>query len=104
MDWDEIQARVQRRKFSRRAVQLQARLQVGTREWAAVLENISPGGAFLSVALPECGEVIASIDLPRGRHLHVRAKVRWRRQDPPGVGIEFERFLEGPFGPCPSAP
>jgi hypothetical protein len=76
-------------------VKLQAKLWVGSKELWAVTENISPGGAFLSVALPETAEeVVASIGLPHGRDLHVRAKVRWRRQVPPGVGIEFETFLQ----------
>jgi hypothetical protein len=99
-----MQVQLQRRKFSRRPAHLPVRLQIGAVEVGAVLENISPGGAFLAVTLPDCGEVVASIDLPEGRHLHVRAKVRWRRQEPPGVGIEFESFLEDPFGPATSAP
>jgi len=87
----------QRRRYARRPVQLQARLRIGARELPAVTENVSPGGAFLRVELPESvDEVVASIGLPHGRDLHVRAKVRWRRADPPGVGIEFETFLEGP--------
>ena len=88
---------VQRRKYGRRPVQLQARLQIGKQELTAVTENISPGGAFLRVVLPEnTREIVAAIGLPHGRELHVRAKVRWRRPDPPGVGVEFETFLEGP--------
>lgn len=86
----------QRRRFARRPVQLQAKLRVGAAELPAITENISVGGAFLSVALPEqANEVVASIGLPHGRELHVRAKVRWRRQNPPGVGVEFETFLQG---------
>jgi hypothetical protein len=95
--------KLQRRRFSRRPVHLPVKLHVGAVEVGAVLENISPGGAFLAVSLPECREVVASIDLPQGRHVHVRAKVRWRRQEPPGVGVEFEHFLEGPFAPKKSA-
>lgn len=91
---DGIQGRTQQRKFSRRPVRLPARLRVGSVEMSAVLENISPGGAFLAVALPECDELIASIDLPQGRHVHVRATVRWRREEPPGVGVEFDHFIE----------
>src|SRR3954467_1750400 len=86
---------VQRRRFARRPMQLKARLWVGKREIDAVTENISPGGAFLRVAVPESTtELIATIGLPHGRDLHVRAKIRWRRSSPPGVGIEFETFLE----------
>jgi hypothetical protein len=87
---------VQRRRFARRPMQLQAKLRVGKREIEAVTENISPGGAFMHVALPATAtEVIASIGLPHGRDLHVRAKIRWRRASPPGIGVEFEMFLEG---------
>lgn len=83
-----------RRRFARRPVKLDARLQIGGREIRAVTENISPGGAFLSVALPESAkEVIATIGLPHGKELRVKAKVRWRRPEPPGVGIEFDTFL-----------
>jgi hypothetical protein len=95
-DWDDKDDHGQRRQFSRRPVKLQAKLRVGSAELTAVTENISPGGAFLSVALPEnAEEVEASIGLPHGRDLRVRAKIRWRRHNPPGVGIEFETFLQG---------
>jgi hypothetical protein len=96
IDWQDNDAHGQRRRFSRRPVELKARLRVGSEEIAAVTENISPGGAFLRVSLPAgTKEVVASIALPHGRELHVRAKVRWRRPgDPPGVGIEFDTFLK----------
>src|SRR5438105_2158245 len=69
---------------------------IGREELTAVTENISPGGAFLPVNLPESTtEIVASINLPHGRDLHVRAKVRWRRGQPPGVGVEFDTFLAG---------
>ncbi len=85
-----------RRRFARRPVQLQARLRLGSTELTAVTENISPGGAFLRVVLPPTiQELVASIVLPHGRDLHVRAKVRWHREDPPGVGVEFDTFLQG---------
>ena len=90
----------QRRKHARREVQLPARLHIGSTEITAITENISVGGAFLRVAIPaEAKEVVASIGLPHGRDLHVRAKVRWRRNDPPGVGISFETFMRGPGEP-----
>ena len=90
----------QRRKHVRREVQLQARLRIGSTEVTAITENISVGGAFLRVALPkEAKEVVASIGLPHGKDLHVRARVRWRRDDPPGVGISFETFMRGPGEP-----
>ncbi len=58
-------------------------------------ENISPGGAFLRMELPETIEVLeAAIVLPHGKELHIRATVRWRCDEPRGVGIQFERFLE----------
>jgi hypothetical protein len=90
----------QRRKHVRREVRLPARLRIGTMEVTAMTENISVGGAFLRVALPaEARVVVASIGLPHGKDLHVRAKVRWRRDDPPGVGISFETFMRGPGEP-----
>jgi hypothetical protein len=89
-----------RRKHVRRDVQLPARLRIGTVEVPATTENISVGGAFLRVALPsEAKELVASIELPHGKDLHVRAKVRWRRDDPPGVGVSFETFMRGPGEP-----
>jgi len=97
IDWQDQGEHDQRRKYSRRAVKLPVRLRVGVHEIIAVTENISAGGAFLRVELPAGeSEVIASIDLPQGRRLHVRAKVRWRRPQPPGVGLEFETFLVRP--------
>ncbi len=95
-DWDDIDLQAPRRKFSRRQVALATRLRYGDEEVSAVTENISPGGAFLRVQLPETArEVVAAIDLPHGRDVRVRAMVRWRRAgEPPGVGIEFETFLE----------
>jgi hypothetical protein len=89
-----------RRKHVRRDVQLPARLRIGTVEVPATTENISVGGAFLRVALPsEARELVASIELPHGKDLHVRAKVRWRRDDRPGVGVSFETFMRGPGEP-----
>ena len=38
-------------------------------------------------------DLVATIDLPHGRGLHVRAKVKWRRTEPAGVGVEFAEFL-----------
>jgi hypothetical protein len=89
-----------RRKHARREVQLTAKLRIGSSEVTGITENISVGGAFLRVALPaEAKEVVASIGLPHGKDLHVRAKVRWRREVPPGVGISFETFMRGPGEP-----
>lgn len=86
---------VQKRRHARRPVRLPARLKFGAQELEAETENISPGGAFVRVALPEDAvDLVASIALPQGRDLLVRARVRWRRQDPPGVGLEFGAFLE----------
>lgn len=97
IDWQDPGEFDQRRKYSRRAVQLPARLRAGVQELLAVTENISPGGAFLRADVPLTeSELLASIDLPQGRRLHVRAKVRWHRAEPPGVGIEFETFLVRP--------
>lgn len=84
-----------KRKFERRAVSLPAVVRVAGRELPAVAENISPGGAFLRVELPaDQEEIVASIVLPHGKDLHVRARVCWRREQPPGVGVKFDRFLE----------
>jgi PilZ domain len=95
IDWQDNDAHGQRRRYARRPVQLQAKLRIGAQEVSAVTENISPGGAFLRVALPETAEeVVATIGLPHGKDLRVKAKVRWRRGQPPGVGIEFETFLQ----------
>ena len=96
IDWQDNGSHGHRRRFARRPVQLKARLRVGAQELRAVTENISPGGAFLRVALPpNAQELIAAIELPHGKQLRVRAKVRWRRPDPPGVGVEFDTFLQG---------
>ena len=96
MDWKDHDQRAHRRRFARHPVQLTAKLRIGATEVPAMIENISPGGAFLNVALPAAAAVVfASIGLPHGRDLLVRAKVRWRRKEPPGVGIEFETFLQG---------
>jgi hypothetical protein len=90
----------EQRKHVRRPVQLPARLRLDETEVAATTENISLGGAFLRVELPpEANEVVASIELPHGKNLHVRARVRWRRNVPPGVGISFETFMRGPSEP-----
>ena len=87
-------AHAQRRRHKRRPVQLHAVVRLGSKEISALTENISPGGAFLRVNLPETTkDFVARIDLPHGRDLRVRAKVRWRRIEPPGVGVEFETFL-----------
>jgi hypothetical protein len=96
----DINGNEQRRRHARRPVQLNATLRLGTKEMAATTENISPGGAFLRVKVPETAkELVATIGLPHGKQLHVRAKVRWRRQEPPGVGVSFEAFLQGPGEP-----
>src|SRR5437868_11949290 len=85
----------QRRRHRRRAVELEARVRFEMREMSAVAENISPGGAFLRVALPDEAEwLVAEIDLPEGKTVSVKAHVRWRRSSPPGVGVEFHSFLE----------
>jgi hypothetical protein len=98
VDWTAPDDFGQRRRFTRRDVQLAARVRVGQAELEATTENISPGGAFLRVKLPEdTVDLLASIDLPHGRGLYVQAKVRWRRASPPGVGIEFATFLEDAF-------
>ena len=99
MDWQDPDGYGQRRRFTRRDVRLPARIVADGRELEATTENISPGGAFLCVELPkETVDLSASIRLPQGRGLHVQAKVRWRRSNPPGVGIEFLTFLEQPEG------
>ena len=101
IDWQDNDAHGQRRRFARRPVQLPAKLQFDAQELSAITENISPGGAFLRVALPETAEeVVATIGLPHGKDLRVRAKVRWRRPNPPGVGIEFETFLQDLSAPA----
>jgi hypothetical protein len=90
----------QRRRYARREVRLPARLRLGNREIVATTENICPGGAFFNVEnveVPEDAEdLVACIDLPHGRGLQVRAKVRWRREAPAGIGVEFAAFLPDP--------
>jgi hypothetical protein len=88
-------SRDQRRRHRRRRVHLPARIKFERNEVAAVAENISPGGAFLRVTLPDGAEwLVAEIDLPEGKTVSVKAHVRWRRQEPPGVGVQFHSFLE----------
>jgi len=97
VDWQDPEFLGHRRKFTRREVQLQARVRAGERELIATAENISPGGAFLRIEEPfEAEDLLATIQLPHGRGVHVLAKVRWRRSEPPGIGVEFATFLEGP--------
>lgn len=85
----------QRRRHRRRPVELKARVRLDTGEMTAVAENISPGGAFLRVALPDGAEwLVADIELPEGKRLLVNARIRWRRSEPSGVGIQFYSFLE----------
>jgi len=96
VDWQDPEDFGQRRRYTRRDVHLPARVRVraGGLDLQATTENISPGGAFLRVKLPEdTVDFDASIDLPHGRGVRVRARVRWRRASPPGVGIEFATFL-----------
>jgi PilZ domain len=92
IDWEDLNRGHARRRHSRRAVRLSARLWLGGREVPATCENISPGGAFLRAQVPETTQdVVASIGLPDGRGVHVRATVRWR--NPEGIGVEFAAFL-----------
>jgi PilZ domain len=85
----------QRRRHVRRPVELSARVRVGDGDIAATAENISPGGAFLRVQIPsDAARLVASIDLPHGKQVRVEARVCWRREMPPGVGVQFESFLD----------
>ena len=84
-----------RRRHRRSQVRLTARIKFERNEVAAIAENISPGGAFLRAALPDGAEwLVAEIDLPEGKTVSVKAHVRWRQKDPPGVGVQFHSFLE----------
>src|SRR5438045_8794252 len=97
VDWQDLDSVRQRRKYTRRGVQLDARVRTGARDLLATAENISPGGAFLRVDLPvETEDLVATIHLPHGRGLYVRAKVRCRRAAPPGIGIDFAGSVGGP--------
>ena len=94
MDFSD-QSTEQRRRHRRRPVELNARVRLDTGEITAVAENISPGGAFLRVVLPSDAEwLVADIELAEGKRLLVNARVRWRRSEPDGVGIQFYSFLE----------
>jgi len=98
VEWPDLDPFPRRRKYTRRGVQLEARVRAGARDLIATAENISPGGAFLRVDLPvETEDLVATIHLPHGRGLHVHARIRWRRSEPPGIGVEFATFLEGPW-------
>ena len=99
MDAWEVDPFDHRRRYARRDVRLKARVRAGGRELPATTENISPGGAFFLVELPETmHDFVATIELPEGRGLHVRARVRWRRrEEPAGIGVQFETFLADPW-------
>lgn len=89
----------ERRRHRRTPVNLPATIHAGGRAIAAVAQDISPGGAFLRCALPgQFPRVIATFALPNGRELGVSARICWRRSDPlqPGIGVQFDRFLEAP--------
>jgi hypothetical protein len=92
-----------RRRHQRRPVRLQATIHASGRDLPAITENISPGGAFLQVELPESEDLVtATIGLPNGKEMHVRARICWRREAPlAGVGIAFEQFLPGDAGGGP---
>jgi len=97
VDWEDLDSARRRRKFTRRGVQLEARVR-SARGIFWPPPRTSPRGAFLRVELPmETEDLVATIHLPHGRGLHVHAKVRWRRVEPPGIGVEFAGFLEGPW-------
>jgi hypothetical protein len=83
-----------KRRHHRRPVQLRARVRAGLHELDAVTENLSPGGAFLRVALPEGADrLVATLQLPDGKRITFQARVRWRRADPPGVGVQFHSVI-----------
>ena len=72
VEWQDLDSVRRRRKYTRRGVQLDARVRTGARDLLATAENISPGGAFLRVDLPvETEDLVATIHLPHGRGLHV---------------------------------
>lgn len=87
-----------RRRYARREVHLHARLRLGESELDAIAENICPGGAFFRVQVPQdVDDLIVAIELPQGKDLHVHAKVRWRREEPAGIGVQFDAFLADPW-------
>jgi PilZ domain len=92
VDWQELEAGIQRRRHARRPIQLPAQLTWRGQEFAGQIANISPGGALLNVVLPPgVTDVVAKINLRTGRAVRVLARVRW--QQPTSVGIQFEGFL-----------
>jgi hypothetical protein len=94
VDWQELEASIQRRRHARRPIQLPAQLTWRGQEFAGEIANISPGGALLNIEKlpPGVTDVVARINLPRtGRAVRVLAKVRW--QLPTSVGLQFEGFL-----------
>lgn len=93
--------RGQKRRFQRRPVRLEATVEASGRALSGTTENISPGGAFLRVELPQAtDDLTVKFALPNGKEMQVRARVCWRAAD--GVGIAFEQFLpEPPHGDGP---
>lgn len=89
----------ERRAHLRRPIDVPAVVRVGDRELRGRALDISPGGAFLAVPVDDSTQdLIASIELPHGKQIHVVAQVRWRLRAGarPGVGVSFVRFLEEP--------
>src|SRR5438874_10402875 len=79
VDWQDLDSVRQRRKYTRRGVQLEARVRTGARDLLATAENISPGGAFLRVDLP-----VETEDLV---------------DHPPSSGARAPRARQGPVAP-----
>ena len=99
MEWQELEASIQRRRHARREVRLPAQLTWRGQQFHAQTENISPGGALLNIQLPAgATDVVARIGLRTGKAVRVRARVVWQRPSPPAVGIQFDSFL-APFEP-----
>ena len=85
----------QRRRHARRELELTATVRLQGRELRAITENISVGGAFLQIEVPdEIRDLDATIGLPNGKQMRVKARICWRRAGPrPGVGVSFEQFV-----------
>jgi hypothetical protein len=93
VDWQELEAGIQRRRHARRPIHLPAQLTWRGQEYEGEIANISPGGALLNVEKlpPGVTDVVAKINLRTGRAVRVLAKVRWQQTS--SVGLQFEGFL-----------
>ncbi|WP_184446414.1 PilZ domain-containing protein [Rhodospirillum centenum] len=75
-----------RREFERRSVGAAVRLWLDDVPTVCRIEDVSPGGAFLSPRLDAADGAVAVLEIPE---LLIRAEVRIVRSTPAGSGVEF---------------